>query len=297
MANIFQRLLLPTQKIVRILLSIPLTAPIMWRNIHKVRHYFDIYLNKKTFITHFDRNINIHASLSEHIESQIFWQEVQEGDRGEVKLLKSLFAPHHIFFDIGGNIGVFTLLAAKRLSNGMVHTFEPSPYHLEKLDANLRLNKFENVHVHPVALSNQTQSSKLYLPIEEPGLMRNTGMASLFQLDQVKSKVEEVTCVKLDDYRQKLGIPCADLIKIDVEGAEMDVLEGAIETIGSCRPIVVMEVNLDHLQRADRNIQEVIDYWSHIQYKIFRINHEAELIPLKSAADFEIHQNIYCAPL
>lgn len=289
-------MLMPIQKIVRTLLRLPITAPFMWRNVHKVRHYFAGRLISNPFVTHFDGNIKINVSLSDHIESQIFWQGVQEGDRGEVKLLKSLFASHHTFIDVGGNIGVFTLMAAKRLGDGEVHTFEPSSYHLEKLRANLRLNKFSNVHVHPVALSNEARSSKLHFPPAGSSFLTNTGMASQFEFDQASSSTEDITCVKLDDYRSSIDLHQVDLIKIDVEGAEMDVLTGAIETIRTCRPRVVMEINLDHLHRARRDAQEIIDYWNALQYRIYRIGHDAELTPIHSAAGFHTHQNIYCSP-
>lgn len=293
---LLQFLLVPIQKVVRILLHIPFTAKYMWRNVYRVRRYFSRRLDKKPFITCFDRDIKINVSLSEHIESQIFWQGVQEGDRGEVRLLKSLFAPHHTFIDVGSNIGVFSLIAAKRLTRGEVHTFEPSVYHLEKLKANLLLNKLDNVRIHPVALSDKSQSSKLYFPPAAAGFQTNTGMASQFCFDQAPSRTEDITCVKLDDYMESCSIPKVDIIKIDVEGAELDVLAGAVETIRSCRPHVVMEINLDHLRRAGRSAQEVIDYWNAIGYKIFTISHDAELHPIRSVADFATHQNIYCKP-
>lgn len=296
MTNIRPILLLPIQKIVRALLQLPIAGPSMWRNIHKVRNHFANHLINKRFVTQYDDDIKINVSLSDHIESQIFWQGVQEGDRGEVTLLKSLFAPHHTFLDIGGNIGVFTLLAAKRLTKGAVHTFEPSLYHLEKMKANLQLNKFDNVHIHAVALSNRSAHSTLYFPPTPPGYLTNSGMASQFRFDQPQSKTEDITCVRLDDYMKSCGITSVHLMKIDVEGAEMDVLTGAIETIRSNRPHVVMEIDISHLRRAGRSVQEVIAYWNELQYRIFRIEHDAKLTPICSASDFVEHQNIHCEP-
>jgi hypothetical protein len=84
MTSILQLLLLPTRGIVRTLLHIPYTAPFMWRNVHKIRDYYAKHLITKTFVTRYDNDIKLNVSISEHIESQIFWQGVQEGDRGEV---------------------------------------------------------------------------------------------------------------------------------------------------------------------------------------------------------------------
>lgn len=290
-------LLLPTQKIVRALLLNPSTSAWMWTRIPKLRSYFAKHYGKGRFITHFDGDLKIWASLSDHIESHIFWQEVQEGDRGEVKLLKSLLRPNDVFIDVGANIGVFTLIMAKRLSSGTVHAFEPSPYHTEKLKSNLLLNQINNIHTHAFALSNVHHSSKLYFPPSVDGFLNNTGMASLFQFDQASSRTEKIECVRLDDYAKSHGITCFSIMKIDVEGAEMDVLLGAIESIRRNRPHVVMEINLNHLQRAGRKVQEVIDFWFPLGYEIFRINHDAALSEINTVADFETHQNIYCRPV
>lgn len=289
-------LLRPIQKTVRTLLRIQLTAPFVWKHIHRLRQYFSTNLGEQQFVSKFDGNIKINITLSDHIEAQIFWQGVQEGDRGEIKLLKSLFSSSDTFLDIGGNVGVFSLIAAKRLTLGAVHAFEPSAYHLSKFKDNLLLNKYENIWIHPVALSNRSQLSKLYFPGAVPGVPKNTGMASRFPFDQPPSEVEDIECVRLDDYLQSISIPRVDIIKIDVEGSEIDVLLGAIKTIGGNRPHVVMEINLEHLSRAGRNAQEVIDYWNALRYCIYTIGHEAELKPIRSATDFAAHQNIYCNP-
>ncbi len=289
-------MLLPMREIVRALLKLPFTKRFMWSNVYKLRRFFAAHVRADSFVTRFDRDIKINVSLSDHIESQVFWQEVQEGDRGEVKFLKSLLAPSHTFIDVGGNIGVFSLIAAKRLTAGMVHTFEPSALHLKKLRANLLLNRFPNVHVHPVALSNQPSRSKLYFLPRQAGSLTNTGMASQFPFNVAPDRIEEITCTKLDDYRQSSFITSVDVIKIDVEGAELDVLFGAIETIRSYRPHVVMEVSVNHLQRARRSLQELIDYWGSLQYRIFRIGHDADLILVNSVPDFVEDQNIYCDP-
>ncbi len=290
-------LLLPAQKIVRFLLRTSYTADWMWERLPGVRNYFARRCGKGRFITHFDGGSKIWVSLSDHIESQIFWQEVQEGDRGEVKLLKMLLRPDDIVIDVGANIGVFSLIMARRLPSGTVHAFEPSSYHVEKLKSNLSLNPFRNVQTHALALSDRQHASRLnFPPLLLDGFLNNTGMASQFQFEHSSSKSEEIECVRLDDYAVSRGIVCFDLMKIDVEGAEMDVLLGAVESIQRNRPRVVMEINLNHLQYAGRRIDEVLDFWAALEYEVFRIDHDANLSKVHSSADFQPHQNIYCRP-
>lgn len=179
------------QKITRYLLKLPVLKKIGWRLAIRFRRFFAKY-DIKDFQAPFDKDIKILVSLSDHIESQIFWQGVQSADRGEVELLKAIIKPEYIFFDIGANVGVFTLMAAKRLTSGHVYAFEPSQAHLKRLRANLELNNFKNVTIVPYALSNiSNQKKDLYIPQDKCPL-KNTGRASLYpQKDpgSVKSSV------------------------------------------------------------------------------------------------------------
>jgi FkbM family methyltransferase len=220
---------------------------------------------------------------------------VQEGDRGEVKFLKKLLQPEHVFIDVGGNVGVFSLLAAKRVSKGQVHVFEPSPFHLKKLKANVKRNDYSNILIHPFGLFSSECVSKLYFPAIVYGL-QNTGMASQFPFATDVALEETVRCVTLDGYAMNRGFKRIDVMKIDVEGAELDVLEGARRCIRKWRPHVVMEVSREHVERAGRKVDEVIDFWRSMGYAIARIDHDGKLSPISDQREFRAHQNIYCNP-
>lgn len=260
----------------------------------KIREYFSS-LYERRFTTYFENTLKVGISLTDHIESQLFWQGVQEGDRGEVKLLKSLLQPQHVFLDIGANIGAFSLAAADIVSRGEVHAFEPSVYHTEKLYANLLLNQLLNISVHAVALSNVEGTSNLYFP-KGTGTLQNTGMASQFPFDYAHSRVERIKTVRLDDYLEAHDIRKVDVIKVDVEGAELNVLLGGIKTICHHRPHILMEVNHDHLSRANCSAQEIITFWQDLDYELFKIGNSAELTPIRSLCDLDQHQNLYCRP-
>lgn len=282
------------QKLIRLFLNIPIVNRIVWRFIPHVREHF-ASPKIEPFITKYDKDIKIWVSLSEHIESHIFWQGVQSADRGEVKLLNSILKPGHIFFDIGANIGVFTLLAAKRVGSGRVYAFEPSKLHLEKLYVNLKLNNFTNIIVNPFGLSNVSGNRDLYIPAGQ-GPLRNTGMASFYpvEADSKNYVLEKIFTMRLDDYVESNDINKIDAIKIDVEGAEMDILEGAKITLKRFRPIVMMEVNKIHLVCAGRTLKELMDFWKDLDYSIHIIQNNGGLVPVKEIDDFRESQNICC---
>jgi FkbM family methyltransferase len=277
------------------LLRLPVMGAWMWQRMHVLRAYFAHRFGDARFIARFDGGTRISISLADHIESQIFWQGVQEGDRGEVELLKQLLKPGDVFLDVGANVGVFTLLAAKRLSEGRVHAFEPSPFHLEKLAANLRLNAFENIEVHPVGLSDSAGISTLFFPPSEDGLT-NTGMASQFRHSALVAWEEQVRCVVLDEYVRDAKIKKIDVMKIDVEGAELKVLEGGKSCIAEHRPYVVMEVSREHLARAGEKVERLVHFWKALGYRLYTVDNVDGLCQVEDPDQLVAHQNIYCDP-
>ena len=271
------------------------TSAWMWKRTPALRTYFARKAGKSAIVTRFDGGTRIIVSLSDHIESQMFWQGVQEGDRGEVELLKTLLRPEHVFVDVGANIGVFSLLAAKRVPHGRVYAFEASRTHAEKLAANIKLNDYGNVIIQAVGLSDIAGDSKLYFPPCQDGFS-NTGMASQFPFNLQSSSEESVRCTTLDDYALRQDIGRLDIIKIDVEGAELDVLLGARQCIARYQPRVVMEVCKSHIERAGRTVDEIFDFWNAMHYRVFQIDQEGGLCPIGNDNDLPGHKNIYCEP-
>lgn len=134
-------------------------------------------------------------------------------------LLTMLGAPAD-FIDIGANIGWFTLVAAHALAGrGRVHSFEPDPAHLAKLRANVAANQLDNVTINDWALSDRTGEAQLYLNAV------NRGDNSLLpNADRPGST--RVLLQRLDDYRG-LSRERPLIVKLDVQGSEIDVLNGA----------------------------------------------------------------------
>lgn len=290
-----QHIIIILQRLCRMGIQCPLFGPAAWKIARFLRRYFGSYRGLGPVQTVYDGSVRIWVSLSDHIESQIFWQGVQAADRGEVALLKSILRPDHVFFDVGANIGVFTLLAAKRLDRGCVHAFEPSGAHLTKLRDNLNLNRFQNVIVNAYGLSNASGQRTLFFPLNTTPL-HNTGMASLFTGQLRDYTVEQVMVKRLDDYVMERAVSSVDVIKIDVEGSELDVLEGGVKTLAKYRPLVVMEVNKSHLAAAERSVEELLAFWKRMNYDLYRIDNNGALLAIQDVSNFLANQNIFCRP-
>ncbi len=286
------------QKAFRTSTKLPLINKLAWKIAPTVRGYFGRRFNGERILTEYDDGIKIWVSLSNYIESNIFWQGVEEEDRGQVKLLKELLKPHHVFFDVGANIGVISMIAANIVAEGRVHAFEPSDHHLEKLHQNLRANDFQNVVVNPYALANGNGSHKIHIPEYDEDEIHNTGRASLNRDNelQVDFRTEEIITRQMDSYVDEQTINRIDFIKIDVEGEELNVLRGGQETIERFSPDVMMELNKHHLDRAGETPEDVLSYWDKQDYSVYRIGYNGEIKPVESPDQLDEHQNLYCCP-
>lgn len=269
----------------------------IWQLVLKYRHHFSQMRPPLELETTFDDNVRIITSLSDHIESQVFWQGFQEADEGVVRLLKRHLPVNGIFVDIGANVGTFTLVAARRALRGEVHAFEPSAHHFARLSRNVTLNRFENVVLNQKGLYDQPGEAVLFLP-SKAGEMNNSGAASLYTRggSEVQQFSEAIALVRLDDYVRDRAITNLDIIKIDIEGAEIRALEGARETIARFRPLVFMELDRDNLARAGYSADNVLDLWNSLNYDVSVILVTGETVPVRSSKELGPHQNLECRP-
>jgi FkbM family methyltransferase len=162
-------------------------------------------------------------------------------EREETSLIRELVRPGMTVLDIGANIGYFTLLIASKLGpHGTVHAFEPNPAMLTRLKENIALNPEYNdgrVVFHQVALGANTGEANFFCPVlghEGVGGLRNTGRAPL-------SHILRLPVQTLDLFLESEGIGKLDLIKLDVEGGELDVMRGGERTLAAFRPMILFE--------------------------------------------------------
>ena len=123
--------------------------------------------------------------------------------------------------EIGGHIGLHTLLIRRLIGEeGTLHTFEPHPENRKLLRDNLDLNGYEDVFVSEYAVSNGRGASELYHNSQ------NTGGSSMIEPQDRNEETFKIETIPLQKYVSDQNIGKIDLIKIDVEGKELDVLDG-----------------------------------------------------------------------
>jgi FkbM family methyltransferase len=164
------------------------------------------------------------------------------------RLVRQLCTPDTVFVDVGANFGYFTCLAGTLIGTGgrgKVFAFEPNPKLVGLLRRNAEINwSMAPIEIHPAAVANFNGTARLWVPGQHGANATLTGLENLASADSV-----EVDVVRLDDV-----LPAdvtVDLLKIDVEGHELDVLLGAKEVIARSPKIrIVMEWSVPQIHDA-----------------------------------------------
>ena len=157
--------------------------------------------------------------------------------------LKSVLKPGNTFIDVGANFGFHTLLASKLVGKaGKVIAFEPSPENLKFLQYHCRINFLKNVFIFSKAVGNTTNDSIEFILVDGGKHSSNslTITKDVPYIAESQKQIINVPITTIDKTCQELDL-APDIIKIDVEGAELLVLQGASETIKRHRPIVFLD--------------------------------------------------------
>ncbi|HZB40573.1 MAG TPA: FkbM family methyltransferase [Ilumatobacter sp.] len=153
--------------------------------------------------------------------------------------VEELLRPGDTFFDIGANVGFFSLLAARRVgTHGKVVAFEVVPEIATTLEANARLNEFAHLDVRTLAIGSGAGRATLRLT-NHPG---GATIADDADATEVTTSFE-VDVVSIDQLLEKGELPVPDLVKIDVEGHERECLLGMAGLLAGRSPALIVELD------------------------------------------------------
>jgi len=164
-------------------------------------------------------------------------------------ILRRLLPGDGIAIDIGAHGGQVTRLLADLTPHGRVVAVEPSSYARSVLRVALLLKPRRNVTIVATALGAQPGVALLATPLKRAGAM-GYGLASLVRDGRRMAVREAVPVVTLDSLIAAMALPRVDLLKIDVEGCETAVLEGAATTLSHHAPTLYVEISRARLERA-----------------------------------------------
>ncbi|QWE10886.1 FkbM family methyltransferase [Polynucleobacter sp. es-EL-1] len=189
----------------------------------------------------------------------------------ELKHISNLIKDARVAIDVGANRGVYAFHLSKIFNEVIV--FEPQKWCIDIIkDAEIK-----NIKLFNYGLSNTVGMTKIYTPLD-PNKMPIDAFASL---RPIENSIENIIPINRLDYYDFSNV---DFIKIDVEGHEYEVLEGAIETLKRNKPLLLVEIEQRH---QTRNIIEVFNFLSSIGYSGYWLNN----LKLISIKNFSVENN------
>lgn len=200
---------------------------------------------------------------------------------GVTELLRSRLDSSTVFYDIGAHIGYYTLLCAA--NSDYVVSAEPDPDAYNRLHKNIELNDFGNI---------TCLNKGVFDEVGEMSLHKHTGEEqasnSFASSPSLKGGKIDVPVTTVDNISREYRPP--DLVKIDVEGAELRVLNGMVETISE-KPELIVEIHSSNNNRYDKiskfgdSVDSLIEFLQSYEYELYEIRKSGELHMISTASE------------
>ncbi len=168
------------------------------------------------------------------------------------------------FLDIGAHIGIVSLPISKNIKKGgTLYSFEPSLKNLFFLNYHIKINNINNIKVVDKIVSSKNDDRYSFFESEEP-----SGMNSIVNLKNkkiiVKRKIESIT---LDNFCLINNV-IPEIIKVDIEGAEIDMLVGSKRIIKKFKPLIFLSYHPKHIKKLGYNDEVIFKILKELNYKI-----------------------------
>ncbi|MDR1021734.1 MAG: FkbM family methyltransferase [Prevotellaceae bacterium] len=186
-------------------------------------------------------------------------------EANELNMQLQLIKDGDTVFDIGGNIGWYALHVAQKYPGSTVYSFEPLPPTFEQLRSNIRLNGAQNITANNIGFSDSAGEFKFFI---DPAISGNASMVNVAEKEYVQ--VFRCRVEMLDSYVSSTSAK-VDFIKCDVEGAELFVFRGGINTLKTQQPIVFTEMLRKWSAKFSYHPNDIIEFFKPLGYTPYTI--------------------------
>lgn len=273
------------------------------RNLPNLRgKYAFVFLGCGALVRHWPSDLTIvsndgipfaHCDLNDYIFKELYVYGVHELDVDWI--LRQLLQRGDVVVDVGASFGFHALTAAVRIGpEGHVYGVEPQPDMFALLEENIRHNRLTNVTIDRMALSDSSRTLTLY---RFAGL--GTGHTSVSTLDRDDYKTIVCSAITLDSYLESHNVPNVTMLKLDVEGSELAVLQGAPGLLSGAKPpMCILEINLETSHACGYHPTDLLALLKGYGYRFYRAVRGRlirDLIGLEKCQRVAHGDNILCA--
>lgn len=227
-----------------------------------------------------------------HIKDEDILKQVNNGkyEIDSIQIVKEWWTESCLGIDIGANIGLFSIQLVNETQGKQIHVyaFEPNPITFTKLQLSIIDNKLEKfITPFPIALSDKQRLTKFAIHQEKSssgdGLI-DTGRAG-------KTEQIIVPTTTIDNFMEVFQIERLNWIKMDVEGAELLVLRGAITSLKKYRPKIIFEIHRENIKAFGFCVEDIYAFFQETEYRIMSV--DKQLLDLYSLRRY-VNDNIGC---
>jgi FkbM family methyltransferase len=210
----------------------------------------------------------------------------------ENEFLQDLSLSGRTIIDIGGYEGIHTIFFATRAgADGRVITFEPNADSARRVHENVRINALTNVDVRNVGVSDAPGELEFVYPSDR-GRGTAFGEGREYYRTEAGAKTRTLPVTSIDAEVAAGRCPLPDFVKIDVEGLELDVLRGMVQTVAQCHPALFIEVHGWSADAKQENAHRVVEWLADHGYTIRHVESGQRITLENSVAAREGH--LYC---
>lgn len=246
----------------------------------------------KPVITSLGKGLKVRIYPNDVIGRDIYVHGVMEPK--ESAFVNQFLKPGMVFFDVGANMGQYTLFGAQRVGKtGKVHSFEPSRRMFGELEYNIQLNKLSDICVlNQAAISEASGTARLSQ--YEEGAEVYGSLGTQHWADKSIIGYDEVKTITLDEYIVERNISKIDLIKMDIEGAELLALKGAKRILSqSDAPVIILEMSDRNTSGFGYQAVDIWDFFANLGFSMYSLNRKGRLAgKAERPRDFAVGKNL-----
>ncbi len=238
------------------------TAPWNIRGIPKLLYASRrLLLGKEPKLFELDNGARLYLDPDDYVHCMMFYNRYS---REILNAFEQFLKPGDTAIDVGAHVGFFTMfLAGLVTSSGHVYGFEPDPRAMSFLRKSVSASQMDWIDVSSFALASGRGCIPFYLA---KGLGSSSAIKSLQQLEATQTSISTVSLDELVDEGRVLGT--VRLVKIDIEGFELEAIRGMTKVLKNHRPVVLLEVNKEMLQARGETPSTLFELVTSLNYRI-----------------------------
>jgi hypothetical protein len=184
-------------------------------------------------------------------------------DRELVDYISTRVNSHSVVLDLGGNFGQMAVLFSRMVPAGQVHVFEADPFVYSAMVRNVEQNRCANVHCYNTAVWHESGKTLFY---PQADFVRFESYGS-YGIDPTATGGQQVQSITIDS----LNLSQVDLIKIDIQGSDLNAMRGAVQTIAKYQPVIIFEYESLFDQQFATSWDDYVDFIASIGYRIVQV--------------------------